>query len=130
MPDVLAAGPDFGLGGRWPQVQHMGRAIGSDPFGRGGARADPRLGKLEAGQPLATRRTRGRAKTQVRPSISQESNPSLARALSLTRVLRGWYRYPPNLGPIPPELDTCIWSRISMCLGRIPQVLVYYVIHT
>ena len=42
----------------------------------------------------------------------------------------GMVPIPPQNGADFPRTDTCIWSRISMCLGRIPQILVYHVIHT
>ena len=37
---------------------------------------------------------------------------------------------PPQFGDDTPRTDTCIWSCISMYLGRIPQVVAYSVIHT
>ena len=35
---------------------------------------------------------------------------------------RGMVPIPPPNGAVYPRTDTCIWSRISMCLGRIPHV--------
>ena len=44
----------------------------------------------------------------------------------------GWSRYPPKMGPIPPELIH-VFGHVSVCRTyptSYPQVVAYYVIHT
>ena len=84
---------------------------------RGSSGCSPHMMAKLAAPALSSHPTSARGQ-RLRSAIP----PRPSRALILAVAISGIVMIPPQFGDDTPRTDTCIWSCISMYLGRIPQV--------